>query len=266
MKNIGIIPVRLDSSRFPGKPLADIHGIPMVGHVYYRSKLNTSLDEVYIATPDQKIKDYADSIGAECIMTAITHERASDRASEAMLSVEKIIGRKVDNVVMIQGDEPMIFPKMIDDGLTPLIDDPSILVTNLMSPLQNIKEQEDPNEVKVVVDQSSFALYFSREPIPSKKKCLREFPVLKQVCIISFQRDFLLAFNKLSPSPLEITESIDMLRVLEHGFKVKMVLTSKHTYSVDTQQDIEKVIKRMKDDPMRAQYSGNTKIDKDRLL
>lgn len=254
MKIIGIIPARMASSRFPGKPLAKIHGTPMIGHVYYRSKMSTILSEVYIATCDKEIMDYADSIGAPAIMTSESHERASDRAAEAMQKIEIETGKKTDIVVMIQGDEPMIYPSMIDDAIRPMQNDPEILVVNLMSRLDTQEEHEDPNEVKVVVDQQDFALYFSREPIPSRKKGALEVPMLKQVCIIPFKRDFLLQFNKLKPTPLEVIESVDMLRVLENGYKVKMVMSDHRTYSVDTPDDQEYVNKCMKNDALIGKY------------
>lgn len=241
MKIIGIIPARMASTRFPGKPLAKIKGIPMIGHVYFRSKQSKILDEVYIATCDSEIADYAASIGAEAIMTRDTHQRASDRASEAMLTVEANTGQRVDIVVMIQGDEPMINPEMIDEVTKTLIDDESIQVANLMALIKDRREHNDPNEVKVVVGRDNFALYFSREPIPSWKKSAKDVRMLKQVCVIPFRRDFLIKFGKLEPTPLEIVESIDMLRVLEHGLKVKMVMTNTEVYSVDTVKDLEHV-------------------------
>ena len=245
---IGIIPARMASSRFPGKPLAKICGMPMIGHVYKRSKLSKTMDEVYIATCDLEIMDYARSIGARAVMTSPTHERASDRAAEAMLKIENELGHRVDIVVMIQGDEPMLHPEMIDESLEPILNDPKINVVNLMSPLKNQIEHEDPNEVKVVTDLNNFALYFSREPIPSRKKGAKEIPMLKQVCIIPFRRDFLMKFNELEPTPLEIIESVDMMRVLEHGYKVKMVPTNFTTYSVDTKDDLDCVEKCMKEE------------------
>lgn len=254
MKTIGIIPARMASSRFPGKPLADIHGVPMIGHVYFRSIMSSLLDEVYIATCDQEIMDYAASIGARAVMTANTHERASDRTAEAMIKIERETGRRVDIVVMIQGDEPMIFPEMIDRAVSPFLEDPEVLVSNLMTPLKTREEHEDPNEVKVVVDSQNNALYFSREPIPSRKKGYDEVPMFKQVCIIPFRRDFLLKFNELKPTPLEEIESVDMLRVLEHGMKVKMVPSEYDTYSVDTQQDLDHVVRLMQGDTLRNQY------------
>jgi len=242
------------SSRFPGKPLATIHHIPMVGHVYFRSKLCSMLDEVYVATCDQQIIDYIVGIGGKAIMTADTHERASDRTAEALLHIENDTGNKVDIVVMIQGDEPMLRPESIDEAVRPILEDPSIMVVNLMAPLKTAQEHDDINEVKVVVDRQDFALYFSREPIPSRRKGGEEVRKLKQVCIIPFRRDFLLKFNELEQTPLEIAESVDMMRVLEHGYQVKMVPTQFDVYSVDTEDDRFKVEKLMENDELIPSY------------
>lgn len=254
MTIIGVIPARMASSRFPGKPLAAINGIPMVGHVFYRSRLSKSLDAVYIATCDDEIRAYADRIGAPCIMTANTHQRATDRAAEALLAIERESGRRTDIIVMIQGDEPMLHPEMIDEAIAPILEDPTIQIVNLMAPLKNKEEHEDPNEVKVVVDRAGFALYFSREPIPSWKKGATDIPMFKQVCVIPFRRDFLLSFNALDPTPLEIIESVDMLRAMEHGFRVRMVPTRHDTYSVDTEEDRRWVERLMANDSLIKQY------------
>ena len=251
---VGIIPARMASSRFPGKPMARIHGIPMVGHVYLRSNMSTLLNEVYVATCDQEIADYVEGIGGKAIMTANTHVRASDRTAEALIKVEKAMGRRVDIVVMIQGDEPMLRPEMIDEAVRPMLEDEAILVTNLMAPLKTAEEHDDINEVKVVVDRLDFALYFSREAIPSRRKGGENVRKLKQVCIIPFRRDFLLKFNELEPTPLEIAESVDMMRVLEHGYKVKMVETKFDVYSVDTEQDRKKVDWLMDNDNLLPLY------------
>jgi len=256
MNIVGIIPARMASSRFPGKPMAKIHGIPMVGHVYFRSKMNKTLRYVCVATCDQEIADYITSIDGESVMTANTYERASDRVAEAMLKIERKTGEKIDIVVMIQGDEPMLHPKMIDEAIKPMLKDESIQIVNLMAPLKSREEQNDPNEVKVVVDLQGFALYFSREPIPSWKKSAKEVPMNKQVSIVPFRRDFLIKYTKLSPTPLEKVESVDMLRVLEHGYKVKMVQTGFDTYSVDTVEDLKNVEKLMTNDKILKSYSG----------
>lgn len=254
---IGIIPARMASSRFPGKPLALIHGEPMLRHVLYRCKMSKDLEEVYVATCDQDVVDYVESLGGKAVMTSDKHERASDRIAECMLKVEEKTGRKVDIVVMIQGDEPMVVPEMIEESIKPMLSDESIMVVNLMSNMNSVDEFNDPNEVKVVVDKRDYALYFSREPIPSRKKGVNEVPMLKQVCIIPFTRDFLIMFNELEPTPLEIIESIDMLRVLEHGYRVKMVMTSHNSYSVDTPEDLKNVENQMKDDKiMKGMLKG----------
>jgi 3-deoxy-manno-octulosonate cytidylyltransferase (CMP-KDO synthetase) len=245
------------SSRFLGKPMASIMGIPMIGHVYFRSKMCKLLKEVYVATCDEEIAGYIQSIGGKAVMTADTHERASDRVAEAIIEVETEMNETLDIIAMIQGDEPMVFPDMIDDAIKPLLSDQGIMITNLMAPLKTREEHEDPNEVKVVVDKDNFALYFSREPIPSRKKGAARITMLKQVCIIPFRRDFLIKFNELTQTPLEIIESVDMLRVLENGYKVKMVRSNHETYSVDTLEDLKKVEDLMSDDPLIRMYTGD---------
>jgi len=257
MNVIGIIPARLASSRLPGKPMADILGMPMIGHVYLRSKLSTSLHEVYVATCDTAIAEYIESIGGKAIMTADTHERASDRTAEALLKIEETTLQKVDIVVMIQGDEPMVTPEMISASIAPLIEDPTINITNLMASMNSFEEHEDPAEVKVVVDKNNFALYFSREPIPSRKKGATNIRMLKQVCIIPFRRDFLLEYNQMEQTPLEIIESVDMNRLLENDIKIKMVMREEETYSVDTDADLKNVNDRMKNDPLLSKYLTN---------
>ena len=254
MKIIGIIPARLASSRLPNKPMADILGMPMIGHVYFRSKMSEIFHEVYVATCDKEIYDYITKVGGKAVMTADTHERASDRTAEALLKVEKESGNKVDIVVMIQGDEPMITPEMISAAIQPLLEDDSLNITNLMEAMQTQEEHEDPAEVKVVVDKKSNALYFSREPIPSRKKVSSIIPMLKQVCIIPFRRDFLLEYNSMEQTPLEIVESVDMNRLLENGIPIRMVMRSEETFSVDTFADLNNVNNRMKNDPLLKKY------------
>jgi 3-deoxy-manno-octulosonate cytidylyltransferase (CMP-KDO synthetase) len=254
MNIVGIIPARMGSSRFPGKPMARIAGIPMVGHVYFRSKMSDSLNEVYVATCDQEIFDYITAIGGKAVMTSDLHERCSDRCSEAMLKIEEISGEKIDIVVMIQGDEPLTHPEMINEALQPMLEDKSVLITNLMAEIKDVEDFEDPNEVKVVVDKDSNALYFSREPVPSRRKGVTSVPMRKQVCIIPYTRDFLLRFNGMAPTPLEIIESVDMMRILENGLKVKMVPTAYESCSVDTPEDLEIVTAMMKNDELVNQY------------
>lgn len=259
MRIIGVIPARMASSRFPGKPMAKICGIPLLGHVYFRSRMARVLSEVYVATCDNEIKEYVESIRGRVIMTSDKHERASDRVAEAILKMEQETSQRTDIIVMIQGDEPMVVPEMIELAVEPMLQDKSIVVVNLMAPINTREEHEDPNAIKVVVDKDNYALYFSREPIPSAKKGATEIPMLKQVCIIPFRRDFLIEFSRLEPTPLEKAESIDMLRILEHGYRVKMVLTGFETHSVDTPEDLRFVEGLMKKDPLVSKYSETKK-------
>jgi 3-deoxy-manno-octulosonate cytidylyltransferase (CMP-KDO synthetase) len=242
-KNIvAIIPARMDSTRFPGKPLADINGKPMIGHVYEKTKTCRLLLETYVATCDKEIEDYVKSIGGQTIMTSDKHERASDRTAEAMLKAEELLGKKIDIIVMVQGDEPMVTPEMIQKSLEPF-KDPLVNVVNLMAKMETVTEFEDMNEPKVVVDINSNAIYFSREPIPSMKKGVTKVPMLKQVCIIPFRRDYLLNFNSMPETELERIESIDMNRIIEHGDKVRMVMIDGNPISVDTKNDLYRVSK-----------------------
>ncbi len=212
------------------------------------------LMDVYVATCDNEIKAYIESIGGKAVMTSDKHERASDRTAEALLKIEKETNNKIDIVVMIQGDEPMVTPEMITDAVAPLTHDDSIKVSNLMADIKTKEDHEDPNEVKVVVDKNNFALYFSREPIPSRKKGIENVPMLKQVCIIPFRRDFLLEYNKMEQTPLEIIESIDMNRILENGIKIKMIKVEFDTYSVDTPGDLVFAEEAMKSDLLIKEY------------
>lgn len=223
MNIIGVIPARMQASRFPGKPLAKICGLSMIEHVYRRCRMSDTLKELYVATCDQQIVEVVRSFGGQAVMTADTHQRASDRVAEAVRIIEKSQGRKVEIVVMIQGDEPMVYPEMIDQAVGPLISENQVMVVNLASEIQTDSEFEDSNCIKVVFDKAYNALYFSRKAIPSKRERLDELKRFKQVCIIPFRRDFLFEYSRLSPTLLERAESIDMLRILEHGMKVHMV-------------------------------------------
>ena len=254
MNIISIIPARMGSSRFPGKPMKDILGMPMIGHVYKRVKMSKTLSEVYVATCDMEIYDYIESIGGKAVMTSDCHERCSDRCAEAMLKIENQTGIKCDIMVMVQGDEPLTFPEMIDEAVQPMIGNESVLITNLVSDIDTVEAFENTNEVKVVMDKNNNALYFSREPIPSRKKGVLDVPMKKQVCVIPFTRDFLLEYNQMEPTPLEIIESVDMMRILENGGKVKMIDTKYITKAVDTEEDIEVVKNMMKNDELYREY------------
>ena len=244
MNILAIIPARMGSSRFPGKPMARILGKPMIGHVIERVSKSTKLTATAVATCDKEIFDYIESIGGTAVMTSDRHERASDRCAEALGIIEKMNKTKYDIVILVQGDEPMTHPEMIDEALAPMLSNSKIQITNLLGKINTMEEFEDRNCIKVVCDLNGDALYFSREPIPTRCK-VDTVQMGKQVSIIPFRRDFLLEYTRMTPTPLEITESVDMMRILEHGMKVRMVPTKHITYSVDTPQDLDRLEKIM---------------------
>ena len=257
MNVISIIPARMGSSRFPNKPMKYILDIPMIGHVYKRVKMNKTLSEVYVATCDKEIFEYVESIGGKAVMTSDRHERCTDRCAEAMLKIEEQTGKKCDIMVVVQGDEPLTFPQMIDEAIEPMLKDKSLNITNLVADMDTEKEFNNPNEVKVVMDINNNALYFSREPIPSRKKTKIKIPMKKQVCIIPFRRDFLLQYNEMKPTPLEEIESVDMMRILENGGKVKMCNTKYLTKAVDTKEDLDLVSDIMRNDKLYKDYKNH---------
>lgn len=255
MKTIAVIPARMGSSRFPGKPIANLLGRTMLEHVYKRVALSKALDATYIATCDDEIRRAAENFGAPVIMTADTHERASDRVAEAVAEMD------AELIVMVQGDEPMTHPEMIDAAVDPFQHDPDLGCVNLMRSIDNKGDFYDFNTIKVVTDRHGDALFMSRQPIPtvpaSALSASSDFPhtlAFKQVCIIPFRRKTLLEFSTLPSTPLEKLESVDMLRLLEHGYRVKMVETRFNTQAVDTQADLERVARLMEKDPLLASY------------
>src|SRR5687768_14326062 len=255
MKTIAVIPARMGSSRFPGKPIANLLGRTMLEHVYKRVALSKALDATYIATCDDEIRRAAENFGAPVIMTAATHERASDRVAEAVAEID------AELIVMVQGDEPMTHPEMIDAAVDPFRHDPELGCVNLMRSIDNKGDFYDFNTIKVVTDRRGDALFMSRQPIPtvpaSALSAGSDFPhtlAFKQVCIIPFRRKTLLEFSRLPSTPLEKLESVDMLRLLEHGYRVKMVETRFNTQAVDTQADLERVARLMEKDRLLASY------------
>lgn len=254
MKAIAILPARMGATRFPGKPLHLIRGIPMIGHCYFRTCAVPGLAGTYVATCDQPIADYIASIGGTAVMTSTKHNRASDRTAEAMLKIEQGTGERVDVVIMVQGDEPLILPETIAETLKHF-SDPDVEIVNIMSRLRTREQFEDKNNVKVVVNQKSDAMYFSREPIPSSWKGIEHLPMYMQVGVIAFRRDVLIRFNSMPEATLEKIESVDMNRVLETGGKIRMVLTEATTIGVDTPQEADAVSSLLENDPLFASYS-----------
>jgi 3-deoxy-manno-octulosonate cytidylyltransferase (CMP-KDO synthetase) len=246
---VAVIPARMGSSRFPGKPLAKLHGRTMIEHVFRRAALCPLLEAIYVATCDEEIRAAAEAFGGTVLLTSAAHERASDRVAEAAERIE------ADIVVMIQGDEPMITPQMIEAAVSPLLQDHSIACVNLARRIDTRDEFNDPNTIKVVTDLRGGALYFSRARSLSRgRERATLIPIFKQVCVIPFRRETLREFARLAPTPLERAESIDMLRLVEHGVSVRIVETDEDTHAVDTPEDLRLVETLLKDDALLSRY------------
>ena len=255
MKILCVIPARMGATRYPGKPMEPILGMPMVGHVYKRSILSKLVHDTYVATCDQLIFDYIKSIGGKAVMTSDKHKRCTERVSEALLKIEDIEKTKYDVVLIVQGDEPMVTPTMIDTSLRGIQENPTADVVNLAAKIEKKADILDPNTIKVVFDKNWDALYFSRSPIPYLREGANH-TWYKQVCVMPFKRDFLLQFDHLPETSLEVIESIDMQRILEHGKKVKLIECNEMTQAVDTPSDLKKVESYLSQDEYISTYLG----------
>ena len=226
------IPARMASSRFPGKPLTPIAGEPMLEHCYRGASQSGKLDEVVIATCDEEIAAWASSRGIASVMTSDRHERATDRVAEATASVE------ADVVVLVQGDEPLVNGEMVDAALEPVLRGDS-QCTNLIKRIDTMEELVSRHTVKVAVSPDWRAMYFSRSAIPSPALAgFEHVTAFKQVAVFGFTREMLLEFSALEPTPLEIAESVDMLRYLEHGRRIDTVETTRDTHGVAVEADV----------------------------
>lgn len=235
MKTVAIIPARMGSSRFPGKPLVAILGQPMLRWVYEGTRACSLLSDVIVATCDEEIAVAARGFGARVEMTSPRHRRASDRVAEAAATID------ADVIVMVQGDEPMVSGDMIAAAAGPF-GDPDVVCTNLSSVITAEADHLDPNTIKVVADAAGDALYFSRSPIPAVSRTgFRPHVAYRQVCVIGFRAAFLQEYARLPPTPLEEEESIDMLRILEHGRRVRIVPCATLARPVDTPEDVARV-------------------------
>lgn len=245
MRTVAVIPARMASTRLPGKPLASLVGRPMIEHIFVRTSLCADVDEVIVATCDEEIRVVAEAFGARVVMTGDHHERASDRMAEV---AEQLAA---DLYVLVQGDEPMIRPEMVSAAVAPFATDPEVRCVNLMRRIADPADLDDRNTIKVVVDQRSDALLMTRRAIPTiAPGGLSDTPVFKQVCIIPFTAEELRTYAELSPTPLERIESIDMLRLMEHGHRVRMVETPFDTHAVDTESDRVRVEAMLAADPL----------------
>jgi 3-deoxy-manno-octulosonate cytidylyltransferase (CMP-KDO synthetase) len=235
---IAFIPARYSSTRFPGKPLALISGKPMIQHVYERARACPELDETYVATDDQRIYTCVEGFGGRAIMTAKDHQSGTDRIAEA---AERINAGPRDIVVNIQGDQPLFQPSILADLIRPLIQDGTIPMSTLMYGIEEDKEIQDPNNVKVVVDTNGYALYFSRLPIPFNRDKGSRPRHYKHIGMYAYRKKFLLTFTKLPYGKLEGFEKLEQLRALEHGFKIKVTETPSGSTEVDVPEDVVEV-------------------------
>jgi len=238
MKAIGIIPARYHSTRFVGKPLADICGKPMIEHVYNRASRADSLTSVTVATDDERIFRKVEEFGGMAILTSPHHKSGTDRIAEALIKLDV---KDTDLIVNIQGDQPLLEPATVDEIIRPFFDDPSLLMATLCCQIETEEEIRNPNVVKVVVDKDGFALYFSRSPIPYVREQDTAPSFYKHIGIYAYRKDFLLRFTQMPQSELEKAEMLEQLRALENGYRIKAVKTIFDSVEVDTQEDLEKV-------------------------
>ena len=238
MKFIGIIPARYASTRFPGKPLALLGGKPVIQHVY--EKVAAVLEAAYVATDDEHIYDAVKSFGGQVVMTRTDHKSGTDRIEEA---IEKI-GGEWDVVVNVQGDEPFVAKSQLDT-ICHCFDDPTTQIATLGKPFESMEAVQNPNSPKIVVDNMGFAMYFSRSVIPyvrgkEESSWLTHYPFLKHLGIYAYRKDVLRQVTQLPQSSLEIAESLEQLRWLQNGFKIKVGTTDVETVGIDTPQDLER--------------------------
>ena len=243
-----IIPARYSSSRFEGKHLADIAGIPMIQHVYERVQRAKTVSHVAVATDDERIVAAVRKFEGNAILTSARHRSGTDRIAEAIQSLDL---EESDIVVNIQGDQPLFEPSQIDEVVAPLLDDPLLNFCTLIYRIRREEEIYHPNAVKVVFDEDHFALYFSRATIPYVRDGSDEVSYYKHHGIYSYRKDFLVTFTGLSEGYLEKLEALEQLRALEHGYRIKVVETEYDSVEVDTPEELERVEKILSDEDHR---------------
>ncbi len=243
MKVTAIIPARYASTRFPGKPLAEILGKPMIEHVYRRTVEAQTVDRVIVATDDRRIYDCVIAFGGEVMMTRDNHPSATDRLAEVAAAIES------DLIVNVQGDEPLIAPQMIDEAVGPLLENNELQMSTLCSRIETVEDYLSPNVVKVVCDNYNRALYFSRAPIPHPRDIpsgelaarLPELAAKRHIGLYVYRREFLLKYPQLPQTPLEILESLEQLRAMESGVRLYVATTEFDCHGVDTPEDLQRV-------------------------
>jgi 3-deoxy-manno-octulosonate cytidylyltransferase (CMP-KDO synthetase) len=239
MKILCVIPARYASTRLPGKPLADIAGKPMIQHVYERACQAKLPSAVWVATDDQRVYDTVKGFGGQVLMTSCDHCTGTDRLAEVARQHD------MDIIVNVQGDEPLIAPEVIDLAIEPFLQQPEVVMTTLKSRLVE-EDFDNPAVVKVVTDKQGFALYFSRSLIPYPRNAGGDFAVYKHIGLYAYRRDFLLQYAAMEQTPLERAESLEQLRALENGYRIKVLETNYQCIGVDTPEDLERVTKIIK--------------------
>lgn len=234
MKTICVIPARYASTRLPGKPLKDICGEPMICRVYERASKAKLIDKAIVATDDERIYNAVKAHNGEVVMTRADHPTGTDRLAEVAQKFND-----VDLIVNVQGDEPLIEPQLIDD-LIKLFNDETLQMATVATELTEESEINNPNNVKVVTDLNDNALYFSRSVIPYPRN-KNKSPIYKHIGIYAYRREFLLKYAKMSPTALEQSESLEQLRALENGYKIKVLHSNFKFIGVDTEEDLQLV-------------------------
>lgn len=252
MRTVCVIPARMASSRFPNKPLAPLLGLPLVLHVWERCRLAKSVDRVVVATCDREIAEAVTARGGEAVMTADTHPGCVDRTVECIENLK--LGLTGDDLVlMVQGDEVMVAPQMLDDMVAAYAASRAPVV-NLACAITDPADHDDANVVKVCADLQGRALFFSRAAIPSRSRSKSAVPMWQQTGVIAFSRDFLDRFGTLERTPLELAEQVDMLRTLEHGYPIRLVFTDTKLLGVDVPDDIGRGEAMLRADPVTRLY------------
>ncbi len=240
MRIVVIIPSRYGSSRFEGKPLAMIAGKPMIQHVYESASRAARISEVVVATDDQRIFDAVTRFGGSAMMTSSAHRSGSDRVAEA---ADRMGLKPEDIAINVQGDQPLVQPDCFDAVVEPLLEDPHLGMSTLAFQIEDLQEYTNPKDCKVVMDHDSYALYFSRAPIPLARDGGDDFPIYKHLGVYAYTRRFLDTFNRLPRGRLEQIEKLEQLRVLESGHRIKVVITPFDSPEVDLPEDIARIEK-----------------------
>ena len=243
MNILCVIPARYASTRLPGKPLADICGKPMICRVYDRAIKAETLNEVVVATDDERVKAAVENNGGRAMMTAKDHPTGTDRLAEV---AERYT--EADIIINVQGDEPLIEPTLIDELGTVFVSDPALQMATVKTEIVDEAEMNNPNNVKVVTDKEGYALYFSRSLLPYPR-VTGKAKVYKHIGIYAYRREFLLQYAKMKPTALEEAESLEQLRALENGYRIKVIEAKDRFVGVDTAEDlalVNEIYKNMK--------------------